>query len=84
VHLSLSIFLVFARTNSGNTILFYEIGYLAVSMSIIHVAIPVNLIGLKKQKNWDTYLELLKHKTVTDKKKWFLLNKLLATFPKKD
>ena len=33
--LSLSIFLVYPRTNSGNTILFYEIGYLAVGIGLI-------------------------------------------------
>ena len=33
--LSLSIFLVYPRTNSGNKILFYEIGYLAVGIGLI-------------------------------------------------
>jgi hypothetical protein len=86
IFLSFSILPVYSQANPGHTILFDEVGQMAVGMSVIHVAIPINLTNLHEQASqFHTHLELLVKQTVNDPKKMVFVKQIvdIALFAQK-
>jgi hypothetical protein len=84
--LSFSILPVYSQANPGHTILFDEVGQMAVGMSVIHVAIPINLTNLHEQaSHFHSHLELLVKQTVNDPKKMVFVKQIvdIALFAQK-
>jgi hypothetical protein len=86
IFLSFSILPVYSQANPGHTILFDEVGQMAVGMSVIHVAIPINLTSLHEQADhFHTHLKLLTKQTVADPKKMVFVKQIvdIALFAQK-
>ena len=86
VFLSFSILPVYSQNEPGHTILFDEVGQMAVGMSVIHVAIPINLTHFQEHaQQFQTHLELLAKQTVTGPKRMVFVKQIvdIATFAQK-
>ena len=84
--MSFSILPVYSQANPGHTILFDEVGQMAVGMSVIHVAIPINLTNLHEQaSHFHSHLELLVKQTINDPKKMVFVKQIvdIALFAQK-